>query len=215
MKSIAIPNQSRLEEYFNSISHLLAGATSIAGWVVLLVYGAKSGKDWSLFSAIFYGASMVLLYTVSGVYHWLKKERYKKVFRVLDHCSIFIMIAGTYTPFSLMIIGGTSGWVIFGIQWGLALTGILLKLFFTGRFEWLSVFMYAAMGWMILIEFNDVVYALPTAGFWLLMSGGLAYTFGIIFYVLDQKFKFAHFIWHLFVVAGGLLHFLSVILYVL
>ncbi|MEQ9300476.1 MAG: hemolysin III family protein [Cyclobacteriaceae bacterium] len=206
--------QSRLEEWFNFLSHGITGATAIGGLVVLIVLGAKSDQNWSLLSALFYGVSLVLLYTFSAIYHGLRHKKAKYVFNILDHCGIYLLIAGTYTPVLLMSIGGTTGWIFFGIQWGMALVGITVKIFYTGRFELLSTLMYAFMGWIIVFRIDLVASVLPTPAFWLLVAGGISYTVGIIFYIIDYRMKLAHFIWHLFVMAGSILHFLMMVLYI-
>jgi len=206
--------QSTGEEIANSISHGITALCAIGGFVVLLIFGAKSDKDWSLFSALFYGLSLVSLYTFSTLYHSLTHKTAKRVFNILDHCGIFLLIAGTYTPVLLISVGGATGWIFFGIQWGMAVTGILLKVFFTGRFNIVSTILYAVMGWIIVFKIDVVKAALPEQAFWLLAAGGFAYTIGIVFYIIDTRMKFSHFIWHLFVMAGTVLHFLMMILYV-
>ncbi|MEN8247847.1 MAG: hemolysin III family protein [Bacteroidota bacterium] len=206
--------QSQTEEWFNSISHGITALSAIGGFFVLVVYGATSEKEWSLFSAFFYGSSLVALYTFSTLYHGLKHEKAKKFFKILDHCGIFLLIAGTYTPALLIVIGGTTGWIFFAIQWGMALSGIVLKIFYTGRFKLLSTLIYAVMGWIIVFKVELLAELLPTPAFWLLASGGLAYTFGIIFYILDSRIKYGHFIWHLFVMAGSILHYLMMVMYI-
>ena len=207
-------NQSLGEEIANSISHGITALCAIGGMVVLLVYGAQSDKQWSLFSALFYGLSLVSLYTFSTFYHSLTHKTAKKVFNILDHCGIFLLIAGTYTPVLLISIGGTTGWWFFGIQWTMAIIGIVLKVFYTGRFNLLSTILYALMGWIIVFQIGAVKAALPTPGFWLLVSGGLAYTLGIAFYIVDTRMKYSHFVWHLFVMAGTVLHYLMMVMYV-
>ena len=207
-------NQSLGEEIANSISHGITALCAIGGMVVLLVYGAQSDKQWSLFSALFYGLSLVSLYTFSTFYHSLTHKTAKKVFNILDHCGIFLLIAGTYTPVLLVSIGGTTGWWFFGIQWIMAIIGIVLKVFYTGRFNLLSTVLYALMGWIIVFQIGAVKAALPTPGFWLLVSGGLAYTVGIAFYIVDTRMKYSHFVWHLFVMAGTVLHYLMMVMYV-
>lgn len=208
-------SQTITEEWFNTLSHGLTMLTAVAGIVILIVFGAQSDKNWSLFSGIVYGISLVLLYTASTLYHGLQKPKTKRFFNILDHCAIYVLIAGTYTPVALIAIGGSEGWLLFSVQWCLALIGIVLKIFYTGRFEILSVIMYAAMGWMALFHWQSINYALPSSAFWLLLSGGIAYTLGIFFYVLDSRMKLAHFIWHIFVIAGSLLHYLMMVMYVL
>lgn len=206
--------QSLGEEISNSISHGITALSAIGGMVVLLVFGAKSDKEWSLFSALFYGLSLVALYTFSTLYHSITHTKAKKVFNILDHCGIFLLIAGTYTTVLLISIGGFTGWLFFGIQWSMALIGILLKVFFTGKYNLLSTLLYAIMGWIIVFKIDLVKASLPDPAFWLLVSGGLAYTVGIIFYIVDTRMKYSHFIWHLFVMAGSILHFIMMAMYI-
>jgi hemolysin III len=210
-----VRNQTSSEELLNSLSHGLTAVSAIGGFVVLIIFGAKSNKDWTLFSAIFYGLSLVGLYSFSTLYHGLKHEKAKRVFNILDHCGIFLLIAGTYTPMLLVSIGGTIGWLFFGIQWTMALVGIILKTFFTGRFRAISTLIYAFMGWIIVFKIDVLLAAIPTTAYWLLISGGLAYTVGIVFYMLDSRIKYAHFIWHLFVMAGSILHYIMIVRYVI
>jgi hemolysin III len=207
--------QTNTEELLNTISHGITALTAVGGLVVLVVFGALSDKAWSLFSALFYGLSLVALYTFSTFYHGLRDEKAKRLFNILDHCGIFLLIAGTYTPMLLVAIGGVTGWVIFGIQWSLALIGIVLKIFYTGRFRLASTLIYIFMGWIIVFQWNTLVTSITDTAFWLLVSGGLAYTVGTIFYMIDGRLKYAHFIWHLFVMAGSILHYLMIILYVI
>lgn len=206
--------QTNLEEWFNMFSHGITGLCAVGGLVVLIVFGSQSEQQWSLFSALFYGVSLVLLYTFSAIYHGLRHETAKKVFNILDHCGIYLLIAGTYTPVLLISIGGTVGWTFFGIQWGMALIGITLKVFYTGKYNLLSTLMYAFMGWIMVFILDTVKGALVTPAFWLLAWGGIAYTVGIVFYIIDYRMRLAHFIWHLFVMAGSILHFLMMVLYI-
>lgn len=208
------PKQTHGEELLNSISHGITALVAIGGFGVLVVFGAQSEKDWSLFSALFYGGSLVVLYSFSTLYHGLRHEKAKRVFNVLDHCGIFLLIAGTYTPILLISIGGVTGWVFFGIQWSMAVIGIILKIFYTGKYKSISTLIYAVMGWIIVFKIGVLKAALPTPAFWLLASGGFAYTIGIIFYILDSRIKYGHFIWHLFVMAGSILHFIMMVMYV-
>lgn len=208
------PPQTKLEEWFNTLSHGITALAAIGGLVVLIVFGAQSDKPWSLFSALFYGSSLVLLYTFSTIYHGLRHEKAKHVFNILDHCGIYLLIAGTYTPVLLISIGGTVGWIFFGIQWGMALTGIILKIFYTGKYNLISTLMYAFMGWIIVFKIELVKSILPAPAFWLLASGGFAYTVGIVFYIIDHRMRLAHFIWHLFVMAGSILHFIMMVMYI-
>ena len=206
--------QSYSEEQLNTLTHGITAITAIGGLVVLIVFGAKSNLEWSLFSAIFYGVSLVALYTFSTFYHGLKDEKAKGVFKILDHCGIFLLIAGSYTPVLLISIGGVTGWVFFSIQWGMALIGIILKIFYTGKFKFISTLLYAVMGWIIVFKIEVLEAALVTPAYWLLFAGGLAYTVGIVFYIMDSRIKYGHFIWHLFVMAGSILHYIMMVMYV-
>lgn len=207
-------NQTIGEEISNSVSHGVTGLTAIAGLVVLIVMGARSDQAWSLFSAIVYGVSLVALYTFSTLYHSLTHKTAKQVFNILDHCGIFLLIAGTYTPVLLLSIGGTTGWVFFGIQWGMALIGVVLKVFYTGKYNMVSTILYAVMGWIIVLKLDVVKSALPSPAFWLLAAGGFSYTVGIVFYLIDYRMKFSHFIWHLFVNGGSVLHYIMMVMYI-
>lgn len=180
----------------------------------MIVLGANSTKEWSLFSALFYGNSLVLLYIFSSIYHGLRHKKAKYIFNILDHCGIYLLIAGTYTPVLLLTIGGSIGWIFFSIQWGMALIGIALKIFFTGKYKLLSTLMYAFMGWIVVFKIELVKSLMPAPAFWLLVSGGLAYTAGIVFYIIDYRMRLSHFIWHLFVMAGSILHYIMMVMYI-
>ena len=208
-------SQTNLEEWFNTVSHGITAAVAVGGLVVLIVFGVQSNKDWSLFSALVYGSSLVLLYTFSALYHGLRNKKAKHLFNILDHCGIYLLIAGTYTPVILISIGGLTGWVFFGIQWGMAICGILLKIFYTGKYNLISTLIYAFMGWIIAFKIELVKAVLEPTAYWLLLSGGIAYSVGIVFYLLDYRMKLAHFIWHLFVMAGSILHFIMIARYII
>ncbi|PIB36887.1 hypothetical protein BFP72_16495 [Reichenbachiella sp. 5M10] len=207
-------NQTLGEEISNAITHGITALTAIGGLIVLIVMAVQSDQKWSLFSALFYGSSLVLLYTFSTFYHSLTHKTAKRVFNILDHCGIFLLIAGTYTPVLLITIGGVTGWTFFAIQWGMALIGILLKIFFTGKYNTLSTALYAFMGWIVVFKINLVKSLLPEPAFWLLAAGGFSYTIGIVFYIIDYRMKYAHFIWHLFVMTGTVLHFIMMVMYI-
>ncbi len=177
-------SQTKQEEWFNFISHGVTAVAALGGAIVLIVFGAKSDKEWSLFSALVYSISLVLLYAFSSIYHGLRHQKAKRVFNILDHCGIYLLIAGSYTPVLLISIGGTVGWVFFAIQWGMALIGIILKIFYTGKYNLISTLIYAFMGWIIIFKIELVRAVLPEAAFYLLASGGIAYTLGIIFFLL-------------------------------
>ena len=208
-------HQTDTEERFNSISHGITALATIAGFVILVILGNSSEKSCTLFSSIIYGLSLVSLYTFSTLYHGLRNEKAKKVFHILDHCGIYLLIAGSYTPVLLVSIGGTTGWVIFGVQWTVALIGIVMKIFYTGKFDNISTLIYAIMGWMIVIKWQVLVDSIPSAALTLLLAGGISYTIGIIFYLIGTRIKFSHFLWHLFVIAGSLLHYIMIVEYVI
>ena len=208
-------HQTDTEERFNAISHGIAALASTVGFVLLVMLGNSSELSFTLFSAIVFGVSLVLLYTFSTIYHGARNEKTKKVFQILDHCGIYLLIAGTYTPVLLVSIGGTTGWVIFGVQWTVALIGIVIKIFYTGKYDLISTLMYAVMGWMIVIRWQDLVDAIPGPALTLLVAGGISYTAGIVFYLLDTRMKYLHFVWHLFVMAGSVLHFIMIVKYVI
>mgnify|MGYP005638832355 CR=1 FL=1 len=208
-------HQTDTEERFNSISHGITALAAIVGFVILVILGNSSEKSCTLFSSIIYGLSLVSLYTFSTLYHGLRNEKAKKVFHILDHCGIYLLIAGSYTPVLLVSIGGTTGWVIFGVQWTVALIGIVMKIFYTGKFDNISTLIYAIMGWMIVIKWQVLVDSIPSAALTLLLAGGISYTVGIIFYLIGTRIKFSHFLWHLFVIAGSLLHYIMIVEYVI
>ena len=208
-------HQTNTEEWFNAISHGITALAAIVGFVILVMLGNSSEKSFTLFSSIIYGVSLVSLYIFSTLYHGLRNEKAKKVFHILDHCGIYLLIAGSYTPVLLVSIGGTTGWVIFGVQWTVALIGIVLKIFYTGKFDLLSTLMYAVMGWMIVIRWQELVDSIPSAALTLLLAGGISYTVGIVFYLIGTRIKFSHFMWHLFVMAGSLFHYIMIVKYVI
>ena len=162
-----------------------------------------------------YGLSLIILYTSSSIYHGLRNKNLKKVFRIIDHCSIFILIAGSYTPILLISIGGDIGWKLFIIQWTLVFIGVIFKFLFTGKYKILSILIYIIMGWMIIFEWEKMRNSITEPAFKLLLYGGIVYTVGILFYLLDEKIKYFHFIWHLFVITGSTLHYIMIYKYVL
>ena len=209
-----LQKQKEFEEKLNSISHGTAALVSIIGFIILLQFCKKSNTEYLLFSIIIYGISLIILYTSSTIYHSVKNQKLKHIFRIIDHCSIFLLIAGTYSPVLLIVIGGETGWYMFSIQWTIALIGVIFKVFYTGKYELISVCLYILMGWMIIFKLNELIISIPESGFLLLLSGGIIYTIGIIFYVIDTKIRYSHFIWHLFVIAGSLTHYLMILKYI-
>jgi len=201
------------EEIANAITHGVGAALSIAALVALIFVAAMWGNGWHLASAIVYGVTMFLLYIASTLYHAITHEKARRVLKVIDHAGIYLLIAGTYTPFTLVTIRDEGGWLLFAVVWGLAALGIALEAFWTYRPKWVSALVYLGMGWLAIFAIKPIAANLETPGLWLLISGGLAYSLGTIFYVL-KRVKFMHAIWHLWVLAGSLLHFLAVMLYV-
>lgn len=203
-----------IEEKINIISHGLGFVLSIMALGFLVVRASNHGDVWHIVSFSIFGASLIVLYAVSTIYHSTKKPELRCRLRILDHASIYILIAGTYTPFTLVTLQGTTGWVIFGVSWGLALCGIILKLFFTGRYRLLSTSMYVFMGWIIVFAIKPLIANLSSDGLFWLVAGGLAYTLGAILYSI-KKIKFNHAIFHIFVLMGSICHFVSVYFYIL
>jgi len=201
-------------ERFNGISHLVGAALALAGLVVLVVYASLQGDPWKIASFSIYGASLFLLYTLSTLYHSLR-GRAKQIFRKLDHVAIYLLIAGTYTPFTLVTLRGSWGWTLFVTIWVLAIVGIIVDSRHREGSRAIQMVIYLLMGWLILIAMYPLIRALPKGGLVLLVLGGFFYTSGIIFYALDERMKHAHGIWHLFVLAGSISHYLAVLLYIL
>ena len=202
------------EEIANSIIHGLGVGLSVAALTMLIVFAVQSGNPWALASAIVYGLSLVLEYTASTLYHSFPQPNVKHIFKILDHAGIYLLIAGTYTPFTLVTLRGSGGLWLFAVVWALAIAGISTEAFWTYRPRWLSAVVYLAMGWLVVIAIKPLVAHMPPAGVWLLVSGGLAYTVGTVFYVL-KKVPYMHAVWHVFVLAGSILHFLAALVYVI
>jgi hemolysin III len=201
-------------EKFNAWTHLLGALLALAGAVLLVVQAAASGDLWKVLSVSIYGAMLVLLYSVSTLYHSLR-GRAKIILRKLDHLSIYLLIAGSYTPFCLVTLRGAWGWSLFGVVWTLAMIGMLQEIRPRSEARVLSLVIYALMGWVVLVAVNPLLNALGQAGFAWLAGGGLLYTGGIFFYAFDQRFRHWHGIWHLFVLAGSLMHYVAILFYVL
>lgn len=201
-------------ERFNAITHLAGALLALAGAVVLIVLAAREGDPWKVVSVSIYGTTLVLLYSFSALYHSLR-GRAKNVLRELDHHSIYLLIAGSYTPFCLVTLRGSWGWSLFGVVWGLAALGSLQELWLKDSARILSVVIYIVMGWVALVAMFQLLHALGPAGFAWLVAGGLFYTIGIVFFVIDTRLKHAHGIWHLFVLAGSASHYVAILKYVL
>ena len=200
-------------EKFNSLSALLGVVLALCGVAVLLSLAIHKGDPWKTASFSIYGAGLLSVYSSSTLYHTLQ-GRAKKVFQKLDHLSIYLLIAGTYTPFTLITLRGSWGWTLFVIVWGLAVIGMALDILSGDRHKILPVILYLAMGWLAIIALGPLVRALPAWGLAWLVAGGLFYTGGVVFYALDEKLTYGHGIWHLFVLAGSASHFIAILLYV-
>ncbi len=199
-------------ERFNGISHLIGAALALAGAVVLVVAASQDGDARRIVSFSVYGATLFLLYLVSTLYHSLP-GRAKNVFRVLDYQAIYLLIAGTYTPFTLVTLRGSTGWWLFGAIWGMAVIGLVLDGLPRRRARVLPFVIYFAMGWLVLLALDPLLEALPRLGFYWLLAGGIFYTSGIIFFALDSRYPWMHGVWHLFVLAGSISHYVAVLFY--
>ena len=204
--------QSLGEEIANSITHGIGAALSIAALVLLVVFASKYGDAWRVVSFSIYGSTLFFLYLASTLYHSFAKTRVNKFFKILDHSSIYLLIAGTYTPIALVSMRGPWGWTIFGLIWAMAIGGIISKIFLIGKFKKLSVVLYLAMGWLIIIAIKPMLQMVPEGLIVWLVIGGLCYTLGIIFYAF-KKVPYFHFIWHLFVLGGSITHFFGMLLH--
>ena len=211
------------EEISNSITHGIGSLLSIAGLVIMIVKSVIKGDSIGLLSSIIFGVSLIILYTMSTLYHAIANQKAKNVLKIFDHCTIYLLIAGSYTAFPLMAIRSinpTKAWIVFALVWGIAILGTVLYAVFKNKFKILNVLSYVIMGWVVVIALPEIIEFFTTkssiAGLYLLLAGGIAYTLGIVFYVLQKKnFKYFHSIWHVFVLAGSILQYLSYILYVL
>ncbi len=197
------------EEIFNAVSHGAGGLLAIGGTVVLIVFTAIYADAWAVVSSAIYGASLIMLYTMSTLYHAITNEKAKKFFRVMDHNTIFFLIAGTYTPVTLAVLRGATGWILFGIVWGAAIVGIVLNSIDLERFRKPSIVCYILMGWVVIFAINPMLAAMPALSSVFLFLGGGFYTVGVIFYAI-KKVKYFHSIWHLFVVAGSVFHYFAI-----
>ena len=201
-------------ERFNSISHLVGAVLALAGAVVLVVVASRGGDTRRIVSFSIYGATLFLLYLISTLYHGLPTGRAKHVFRVLDHQAIYLLIAGSYTPFTLVTLDGSVGWWLFGAIWGMAALGLVLDALPLRGARVVPFIIYFVMGWLIVLAINPLLAVLPRTGFIWLLTGGLLYTSGIVFYALDRRYPWMHGVWHLFVLAGSISHYVAILVYV-
>jgi len=205
--------QSRGEELANSISHAVGLVAALVATPFLILKAARHEDIFFLVGASIFAASMVLLYLSSTIYHALPTGMAKDVFRIIEHSAIYILIAGTYTPFTLGVLHGAWGWTLLGLIWGLAAAGVTLKVFGKMSHPILSTSLYLLMGWLILVAINPLYARLPAAGLLWLVAGGLAYTLGVVFFATDSRLRYGHFIWHLFVMVGTTCHYFAVLWY--
>ena len=205
--------QSRGEELANSISHAVALTAMLVGTPFLIINAAEQGSAAEVVGVSIFSATAILLYLSSTLYHALAARKAKRVFKIIEHSAIFLLIAGTYTPLTLGILKGAWGWTIFGLVWGLAAVGVALKLFERKPHPVISLSLYISMGWLIVIAMNPLLEKLPAEGMLWLVCGGLSYTLGVVFFVTDEKLRYGHFIWHLFVVGGTVCHYFLVLWY--
>lgn len=202
-----------MEERLNAVTHGVGASLALVGLSALIVSAYLYGSVWHLVSFSIYGVSLVLLYLASTLYHSFTDQKLKYIFKIIDHAAIYLLIAGTYTPFTLVLLHGMLGWTVFGVIWGLALVGVVFQIFFVKRFKILSTLCYIFMGWLMVVFIKPLIAALPLNGLCWLIAGGLFYTVGAFFYL--YRFPYNHTIWHLFVLAGSAAHFVTIICYVL
>lgn len=205
---------SKKEEQLNVFTHGLGLVLSIIAFVVLVLHALNAGTIRHVVSFTIFGASLILLYSASTFYHYTQSPALRKKLNILDHSAIYVLIAGTYTPFTLVTLKGYLGWTLFGITWGIALVGIFFKLFYTGRFDKISTISYVLMGWIIVIAIKPLIESLPIQGLYWLLAGGLFYTVGAVLYSIE-KLRFNHAIFHVFVLLGSFSHFMAIYFYVL
>lgn len=212
---IAIPRYTLGEELINSISHGVGAGLGITALVLCIVKSCSPLDGYKLASSIVFGLTTTLLYLMSCLYHALKVNRAKRVFRVIDHCTIFLLIAGTYTPYTLNTLRGVTGWVLFGIVWGVGILGIVLNAVSLKKYAKLSVACYIALGWVVIFASKELIASLDRGGLWLLLAGGIAYTVGAVLYGIGAKKRYFHSVFHFFCLIGTALHFFSIYFYVL
>lgn len=212
---LGLPDYTLGEELMNSISHGVGALLGVVALVLCIIKPATTGNSYGVVAGAVYGSTLIMLYTMSSLYHALKVNRAKRVFQTFDHCSIFLLIAGTYTPISLVALKGALGWTLFGIIWAVAIMGITLNAISVKKYAVLSMICYIAMGWVIVFVFPALIKMVPRDCIRLLFWGGIAYTLGAVLYGLGKRGRYIHSIWHVFVLAGSILHFFSIYLYVL
>jgi hemolysin III len=201
-------------EKLNTFTHLLGSALAISGLSILVTVAVLQGDPWKVFSFSIYGITLVLLYSLSTIYHGVQNPRIKAILQKLDHNAIYLLIAGSYTPITLITLRGPWGWTLFGLIWSLALLGVVLEVLLGHRTRRPSLILYVLMGWLVVIAINPLMRAMPTAGLLWLLAGGLVYSMGIYFYIHGERVRHFHGVWHLFVLGGSVCHFICILLYV-
>ncbi len=214
-EKIDVPKYSLGEEIMSAITHGIGALLSIAALILCVVFSYAHGNSVAVLSSVIYGITLIILYTMSTLYHSLAVNNAKRVFRIIDHCSIFLLIAGTYTPFTLVALEKPLGYILFAIIWSIAILGIVLNAIDLKKFRIISFLSYIVLGWIIVFAYQPLTEAVNWSGILLLLSGGIVYTVGAIIYAFGKKVKYFHSIFHLFVLAGSILHFFAVLLYVI
>jgi hemolysin III len=214
-EKIDVPKYSLGEEIMSAITHGVGAILSIVALIMCVVFSAKNGSMISVISSIIYGTTLIILYTMSTLYHSLAVNNAKRVFRIIDHCSIFLLIAGTYTPFTLVALKKPLGYYLFAIIWAVAILGIVLNSINLKKYKVISFISYLILGWIIIFAYNPLKESVDFSGILLLLAGGIVYSVGALFYAFGRKVKYFHSVFHIFVLAGSILHFLSILLYVI
>lgn len=218
LKNQPLPDYTRGEEIFNMVTHIVGGGMGIAMLVILVVFAALSGNPWAVVSSAIYGATLVIMFSISSIYHGLHISNGKKVMRIIDHCDIYFLIAGTYTPILLVAIRPAypvTAWVIFAVEWGLAALGATLNAVDMNRHKIFSMICYIGMGWGIVFALKPTIEVMTTNGFLLLLAGGIAYTLGAVLFGLGSKIRYLHSVFHIFVNIGSILQFFAILIYVI
>ena len=214
-EKIKIPKYTLGEELLSSISHGVGALLSIAALVLCVVFSALHHNVYAVVSSVIYGSTSIILYTMSTLYHSFKVNNAKRIFRIIDHCSIFLLIAGTYTPYALVVLPKSLGWVIFSIEWACCIIGIILNSIDLEKYKKISIILYLIMGWMIIFSFNKLISSMSIGGIYLMLVAGILYTVGAIFYGVGKKIKYMHGLFHIFVLLASVCFFFSIFFYVI
>ncbi len=218
LRDRVLPGYTRIEEWFNSISHIVGGAFGIIVLVMCLLISCYKGDGWSIAGSIVYGVSTIVLYTISSIYHALKPEMAKKVMQIIDHCAVYLLIAGTYTPILLVGLRKENtvlAWVLFGFEWGMAALCVVLNAVDLKKYRVFSMIIYIIMGWCIIVAIKPIIRVMSLPGFLILLAGGISFTIGAVLYGLGKRKRYMHSVFHLFVLMGSILQFISIVVYIL